>query len=429
MPRAKKTPDKDPAAEIIPPQSSDNDTAAADSGRATSNAGAYLRMPPLIEHGVGGLRGLVTRPLAALRDMLRGFFGALVNRVTVSLLLVAALGVTGFGIWQARYMSLPQFDSFWHSVDATPAADDATIVFNSANEPQAGFAPSGNVGDLQRQLQALDGVYDAPMEAMEAMEAMDTPDTNSPTIDAGADAAAPGSADAPLSKQQAQAGQQAEAGQQAQVEIAALQQKLAALELAMAAQKTGAVDGLAARAALGELLLRLDSGAAYDDLMKNSALAQVLRRSEWTLLALYADSGVPTRSVLMTRLELWVTNTNTNSNSRAIESAATGPGFYARLFDWLQAHANGLITVTEAPLATAGGDIELIATALERGLHDEAARRIGALLRRLEGDGGLAVSRPDRAGLQLLYDDVRAAAELAPMLASLRDDYLAGVRP
>ncbi len=420
MPRAKKTPDKDPAAEIIPPQSSDNNTAAADSGRATSNAGAYLRMPPLIEHGVGGLRGLVTRPLAALRDMLRGFFGALVNRVTASLLLVAALGVTGFGIWQARHTSLPQFDSFWHSVDATPAADDATIVFDSANEPQAGFAPSGDVGDLQRQLQALDGVYDAPVEAMEAM---DTPDTNSPTIDAGADAAAPGSADAPLSKQQAQA------GQQAQVEIAALQQKLAALELAMAAQKTGAVDGLAARAALGELLLRLDSGASYDDLMKNSALAQVLRRSEWTLLTLYADSGVPTRSVLMTRLELWVTNTNTNSNSRAIEGAATAPGFYARLFDWLQAHANGLITVTEAPLATAGGDIELIATALERGLHDEAAWRIGALLRRLEGDGGLAVSRPDRAGLQLLYDDVRAAAELAPMLASLRDDYLAGVRP
>lgn len=420
MPRAKKTPDKDPAAEIIPPQSSDNDTAAANSGRATSNAGAYLRMPPLIEHGVGGLRGLVTRPLAALRDMLRGFFGALVNRVTASLLLVAALGVTGFGIWQARHTSLPQFDSFWHSVDATPAADDATIVFDSANEPQAGFAPSGDVGDLQRQLQALDGVYDAPVEAMEAM---DTPDTNSPTIDAGADAAAPGSADAPLSKQQAQA------GQQAQVEIAALQQKLAALELAMAAQKTGAVDGLAARAALGELLLRLDSGAVYDDLMKNSALAQVLRRSEWTLLMLYADSGVPTRSVLMTRLGLWVTNTNTNSNSRAIESAATAPGFYARLFDWLQTHANGLITVTEAPLATAGGDIELIATALERGLHDEAAWRIGALLRRLEGDGGLAVSRPDRAGLQLLYDDVRAAAELAPMLASLRDDYLAGVRP
>jgi len=414
MPRAKKTPDKDPAAEIIPPQTSDNDTAAADSGRATSNAGAYLRMPPLIEHGVGGLRGLVTRPLAALRYMLRGFFGALVNRVTASLLLVAALGVTGFGIWQARHTSLPQFDSFWHSVDATPAADDATIVFDSANEPQADFAPSGDLGDLQRQLQALDGVYDAPVEAMEAM---DTPDTNSPTIDA----AAPGSADAPLSKQQAQA------GQQAQVEIAALQQKLAALELAMAAQKTGAVDGLAARAALGELLLRLDSGASYDDLMKNSALAQVLRRSEWTLLTLYADSGVPTRSVLMTRLELWVTNTNTNSNSRAIESAATAPGFYARLFDWLQAHANGLITVTEAPLATAGGDIELIATALERGLHDEAAWRIGALLRRLEGDGGLAVSRPDRAGLQLLYDDVRAAAELAPMLASLRDDYLAGV--
>ncbi len=69
-----------------------------------------------------------------------------------------------------------------------------------------------------------------------------------------------------------------------------------------------AQDDLLARVALGDLLLRLDSGAAYDDLLEGGDLARVLRRSEWTLLALYADSGMPTRPALLTRFELWVAN-------------------------------------------------------------------------------------------------------------------------
>jgi hypothetical protein len=40
-----------------------------------------------------------------------------------------------------------------------------------------------------------------------------------------------------------------------------------------------------------------------------------------------------------------------------------------------------------------------------------------------------SINHPDTASLQLLYDDTRAAAELSPMLAALRDDYMAGVRP
>jgi hypothetical protein len=44
-------------------------------------------------------------------------------------------------------------------------------------------------------------------------------------------------------------------------------------------------------------------------------------------------------------------------------------------------------------------------------------------------DGDISLTHPDRAGLQLLYDDVSAAAELSPTLAALRDDYMAGVRP
>ena len=52
---------------------------------------------------------------------------------------------------------------------------------------------------------------------------------------------------------------------------------------ALQAAQNAAQDDLLARAALGDLLLRLDIGAAYDDLLEAGDLARVLRRSEWTL--------------------------------------------------------------------------------------------------------------------------------------------------
>jgi hypothetical protein len=211
-----------------------------------------------------------------------------------------------------------------------------------------------------------------------------------------------------------------------------MQNPLAALTSARA--NAEAVDeNLAARAALGDLLLRLDNGAAYDDVLEGGALAPVLRRSEWALLALYADSGVPTRAALLARFEIWIDNrvdapdSDLSNSGNAGAPATARRGFYAAMLDWLRQHAAGLVDVRVAPLATAGADIERIARALERGRHDEAAWRIGALLRRMDGD--INLTHPNRAGLQLLYDDVSATAELSPMLAALRDDYMAGVRP
>jgi len=133
---------------------------------------------------------------------------------------------------------------------------------------------------------------------------------------------------------------------------------------------------------------------------------------------------VPTHPALLTRFELWV------ANSMALQQGtphAAENRLYGVLLDWLRARADGLVRVRAAPLATAQGDIALIAAALERGRHDEASWRLGALLRRLESDR--TIHHPDTASLQLLYDDTRAAAELSPMLAALRDDYMTGARP
>jgi hypothetical protein len=411
-------------AEIIPPDKDDDATARAAAG---ARAGVHLRMPPFIDNE-GGWRALLARlvgaPLSAfLSLMYRGgkkLIGGLLYRLTLVALVGTALAVTGYGIYQARHMALPQFDSFWHK-EETAAQAMSGVTAEALAEPELPFAPdageqnlpaapdgftaSGDLADLQRQLQAL-----AVPEAAQANDPANNQannQTNSTAIIGTADTA------------QSQAALSA-----LQTQYAELQEKYAKLLATRGATQIEAQEDLQARVALGDLLLRLDSGAAYDDLLEGGALARVLRRSEWSLLALYADSGVPTRPALLTRFELWV------ANSMALQPGtphAAENRLYGAVLDWLRARGDGLVRVRAAPLATADGDIALIAAALERGRHDEASWRIGALLRRLEGDR--SIHHPDTVSLQLLYDDTRAAAELSPMLAALRDDYMAGARP
>ena len=411
-------------AEIIPPDKDDDATARAAAG---ARAGAHLRMPPFIDNE-GGWRALLARlvgaPLSAfLFLMYRGgkkLIGGLLYRLTLVILVGTALAVTGYGIYQARHMALPQFDSFWHK-EETAAQAMSGVTAEALAEPELplapdageqnlpaapdGFTASGDLADLQRQLQAL-----AVPEAAQANDPANNQANNQTNATAIIGTADTAQSQAALSALQAQ--------------YADLQEKYAKLLATRGATQIEAQEDLQARVALGDLLLRLDSGAAYDDLLEGGALARVLRRSEWSLLALYADSGVPTRPALLTRFELWV------ANSMALQQGtphATENRLYGAVLDWLRARGDGLVRVRAAPLATADGDIALIAAALERGRHDEASWRIGALLRRLEGDR--SIHHPDMASLQLLYDDTRASAELSPILAALRDDYMAGARP
>ncbi|MGB1896644.1 MAG: hypothetical protein ACPHRG_05580 [Parvibaculales bacterium] len=411
-------------AEIIPPDKDDDATARAAAG---ARAGVHLRMPPFIDNE-GGWRALLARlvgaPLSAfLSLMYRGgkkLIGGLLYRLTLVALVGTALAVTGYGIYQARHMALPQFDSFWHKEETAaqamsgvtaeaPAEAELPLAPDAGeqNLPAApdGFIASGDLADLQRQLQAL-----AVPEAAQANDPANNQANNQTNATAIIGTADTAQSQAALSALQAQ--------------YADLQEKYAKLLATRGATQIEAQEDLQARVALGDLLLRLDSGAAYDDLLEGGALARVLRRSEWSLLALYADSGVPTRPALLTRFELWV------ANSMALQQGtphAAENRLYGAVLDWLRARGDGLVRVRAAPLATADGDIALIAAALERGRHDEASWRMGALLRRLESDR--SIHHPDTASLQLLYDDTRAAAELSPMLAALRDDYMAGARP
>ena len=398
--------------EIIPPTPSDGDAAAS----ATAHAGAHLRMPHFIDQA-RDWRSLLRAPLTASAGVARRLVNGLVYRLTLTLLLVTAIGVTGFGVWQARHMQLPQFDSFWHSIkpdDTSQKMMPQKVMPQKVTPPApadaAGFEPSGDLAALQRRLSVLQA---------EGSDATRFEPTSESAIEGTA----------PTAQTAAQLADERAAHDATRDKLLAMQNQLAALTSASA--NAEAVDeNLAARAALGDLLLRLDNGAAYDDVLEGGALARVLRRSEWALLALYADSGVPTRAALLARFEIWIDNrvdAPDSDLSIAGAPATARRGFYTAMLDWLRQHAAGLVDVRVAPLATAGADIERIATALERGRHDEAAWRIGALLRRMDGD--INLTHPNRASLQLLYDDVSAAAELSPMLAALRDDYMAGVRP
>ena len=258
--------------------------------------------------GAALLARLVGAPLSAfLSLMYRGgkkLIGGLLYRLTLVALVGTALAVTGYGIYQARHMALPQFDSFWHK-EETAAQAMSGVTAEALAEPELplapdageqnlpaapdGFTASGDLADLQRQLQAL-----AVPEAAQANDPANNQvnnQTNATAIIGTADTA------------QSQAALSA-----LQTQYAELQEKYAKLLATRGATQIEAQEDLQARVALGDLLLRLDSGAAYDDLLEGGALARVLRRSEWSLLALYADSGVPTRPALLTRFELWVAN-------------------------------------------------------------------------------------------------------------------------
>ena len=216
--------------------------------------------------------------------------GGLLYRLTLVVLVGTALAVTGYGIYQARHMALPQFDSFWHK-EETAAQAMSGVTAEALAEPELplvpdageqnlpaapdGFTASGDFADLQRQLQAL-----AVPEAAQANDPANNQvnnQTNATAIIGTADTAQSQAAPSAL-----------------QTQYAELQEKYAKLLATRGATQIEAQEDLQARVALGDLLLRLDSGAAYDDLLEGGALARVLRRSEWSLLALYADSGVPT---------------------------------------------------------------------------------------------------------------------------------------
>lgn len=448
----KEEPNRSADGEILPPEEARTTDSATGSQDATQAAGAHLRMPPLIDHAKAGFlarwRDVAERfvpntegRLAAYRMNVQNGTAAFLRRAAYQILLwmlvTATLVVTAYGIWQARNMHLPQFDTFWFDQ-------------SRADKHQPG-APMRNtpLADLRARLQAV---------ANGAMEADRTQKIDDETINdvTGAfPATAPSVGATPVdgeptsseltpreltpretAQNQTVKDDRFQGAALAEIaainadkaalqsQLAALQAKLTATEKQAAAlarlnaERQNAMDeDLAARFAMADLLLRLEAGLAYDDILAAGHLQNILSRREWALLALHGAVGLPTTAALQLHYQSWLENMAAHGTGRP----------YQRFMGWLAARGGGLVRVSEAPLALQGDSLAAISNALKTGRLDDAAIEMGRVLRVLDADPDMATGHI--MTLQAVYDDTRAAAELAPMVAQLKRDYIAGVRP
>lgn len=417
--------------DILPPQEAAENDDMSDTGQATRAAGAHLRMPPLIDHAESWTQGLAN----GVRQRFSGFAGVVQSgslhllrrtayHLTLWTLVTATLLITGFGIWQARHIEMPQLDSFWFNSErvlkdrlerinngAVSVSDNQALDDVSINAPLT--AP------LKAPLKAMpiDELQNRLSEAAANQQAENRPEENPPFIDA------------PVTQADAALTQNAELKaelEESRARLAAAEAKIAGLSAR--AETANASDGLLRqRHAMADLLLRLEAGLAYDDILAAGHLQPVLSRRELALLALHGAMGIPTEAALALQFNGWV----------AMLSPPNKTGAYRDMMDWLAENAAGLVQISEVPLALAGdttsdailSDTILtdIAAALASGRLDDAAINMGRLLRQLES--GEAFPPSQLAALQAVYDDTRAAAELAPLLAKLKRDYISGARP
>ncbi len=458
----KKQPSKqasEPADEdILPPQGDD----VSGTAEATRAAGENLRMPPLIDHAEGWRQSMI----AALRlrfSGVSGIVGAMQSgslhllrrtayHLTLWMLVTATLLITGFGIWQARHIEMPQFDSFWFNservlkdridrinndgvaiIDSQPRNEAAVDIESTIEAPNI-ETPNIETPNINREdamplaelkTRLIDAANNQPSDRAQVSEkSRQTADENTALI-----------ARLKASLAAEQAANQTELAE-SRARLAAAEAKIAKLSSRAtnpdatnpdATNPDANVTLLTQRHAMADLLLRLQAGLAYDDILAAGDLQKVLTRRELALLALHGAVGIPTEPALALQFNGWVAMLRPQNRARP----------YQRVMQWLADNAAGLVRVSEVPLALSNnqssgdimsGDImSNIAGALARGRLDAAAIDMGRLLRHLQG--GTDISPRQLAALQAVYDDTRAAAELAPLLAKLKRDYISGARP
>ena len=437
MAKPKKPADED----ILPPEPGSADDDLSPTEKAARGSGARLRMPPLIDHGKARAGDWADAHLHDWRDravnMAQGVHAGSLHllrrglyHLTLWALVGATLVITGYGIWQARHMQVPKLDVFWfNSERAERAAPAATDRLN-------GPAPSADMPTEMLTEMPTDIAPDNPPETLSDAAAKITPPRDMPqTISDLNDLSAVNDA----------LRREIENRQQAEIvlkqELAALKTRLSAAEIR---QTDIDIDALHGRLAMAELLLRLQAGLPFDDIFAAGHLQNVLTRREAALLGLHADIGLPTRLDLLLQFETWRAAADRAPADGAAndgvmrQAARSGDHPYRRLMDWLSTVAGGLLQVKATPMALADDRLNAIHAALNTGDFDAATLHIGRLLRRFDGQADISMSRKmlptalpmaSIVVLQSLYDDARTAAELAPLVARLKQDYLSGARP
>lgn len=374
-------------AEIIPPQSDD-----------AAPQGGGLRMPPIIDPAPSGLARL-----ARIAETLRRWLRGTAYQIALFALLIMAVALLALAVMEAGNIEGPDWRALRAQMSGWGAQEEQRLTLSEDGRPENEPVINQPAKPIEAPVLS-DGLIKTPAEIVAAPESV--------TTEAKTPAALP-EADI-LSDSKA---------------LADLRATLAETRRALAAAKQALLDSqarpgdaqdltrLRQKAQFGELLLRLDYGLPFDDLLDSGGLDTVLVARELALLALYAENGLPTQATLTAQSQMLAFIISAEAEPRAAVPAG---------LNWLAETAPGLLKIRQTPMAWAGPDMHAIADAMQARDYAAAAATTRALALRVAADGGNAKLA---AALQTLYADLRTYEETRAVLPGMRADYFSGVRP
>ena len=431
--RRSKKPD---AADVLPPEAATPKAKSADSKKSSDE---NLRMPPLIDHGEDGVwaraktalgvylyrvvRGATYKVTSALRQMSdRLLMGSrhLLYRLSLLALIGATLGLAGFALFQARDLTLP--DIGLPEVTSFRQAPPAT-------NPERAVAPAEPLG--------LDAMAAAP----------ETPPYIEKPADIEDKAVAAPRAPAEILETDSAPALEAERAAHAATRQALAQAQLAASALEPRTREaTKAMEVLQHRADMAELLVRLQNGWAFAELLQTqNAPQEGLSARQISALALHAEAGVPTQANLAGQAKgLWQAQVKAPSNSATPEetpppqtNGAQSEEQMPAFLSWLRARAGGLVAVqaapqdislvSQAPNGEAGpsDDLRQIYHYILAGDYEAASTKTRTAILRLDALAAAPSRTSQIESLQALYADLRALQEVTPIVRQLREQFLA----
>lgn len=453
--RSKKT----DAADVLPPEDEASPSAAAKSAGSKKASEDNLRMPPLIDHAQASGLARVRRALGGLASLEFGAFslaGALYKvtaiarqmgtRLFISLrrwlyrlallgLIGATLSLAGFALFQARDLSwpsigLPELTAFWQGAPSSRVQEDKGDVFAAAEAvpPEAGPA-------LKNQ---------PPVRLSQSDDLAEPDGLISPQN---------------IATQTTALEEERAAHAATRLALAQAQQQIATpgpqAPPASSAQDAPSLAALQQRAHMAELLVRLQNGWAFAQLLENQTLLALqpgLSARQISALALHAKSGVPTQANLAGQAKgLWQAQVQVLEppmrappEPRVSPSQSQAGKPMPAFLQWLSARAGGLVAVQAAPPsvpsfeaspeastkgATPSEDLRQIHQFILVGDYDAASTKTRTAILRLDALAAPSKSAAQIESLQALYADLRALQEVTPILQALRQTFLASRTP
>ena len=381
--------------DIVAPSSQD---------QAADKVGAGLRMPPIID--------MAPSLSVRLADTAKGLLRGTLYQASLIALLFMALGLMVLTLMQAGNVTLPDWQKFAPALAELRAPSSAPAIEKVETAAEAGNHNDAAVSQEQVPDKTTPPQASPDIRALQPAgpTSPERPNDNIPDVQTTLGAVSP----------------------DMEADILALRQTLADTRRDLAAAQAALLDTQAPKGAadvsqvtkrgiLAELLLRLDDGVAFDDLLDGGQLDEVLSKPELAALALHAARGVPTEAGILAQAETLPLIMSRAAAAGAVEEPLP------IIFRWLADKAPNLLRIRKSPMAGAQKQLRLLYDQLQARDYRAAA----ATTRLLVLTYDVAENQQNEAvlALQALYADLRAFSETNSARTDLRRDYMAGVRP